>query len=101
MSDQSQYQKRRELETIYNGLERGQKRMLFELLLEDWAETLPQRGTRPGHSYKEVRTKERCQLENSMRYSQPCASQLRLLESRHRREHRTGPWQIPFPTYKQ
>ena len=48
MSDQSQYQKRRELETIYNGLERGQKRMLFEMLLEDWAETLPQKGKDQG-----------------------------------------------------
>jgi hypothetical protein len=48
MAEQSQYQKRRQLESIYNGLERGQKRMLFEMLLEDWVETLPQKGKEQG-----------------------------------------------------
>ena len=48
MSEQSPYQKRKEVEVLYKGLDRGHKKMLFEMLLEDWVETLPQKGKEQG-----------------------------------------------------
>lgn len=48
MSDQSAYQKRKEIESIHKSLDKGQKKQLLELLLEEWAETLPQKGKEQG-----------------------------------------------------
>jgi hypothetical protein len=48
MAAQSQYEKRKALDTLYKGLDKGQKKQLLELLLEEWAETLPQKGKEQG-----------------------------------------------------
>lgn len=48
MSEQTTYQKRKELEGIYKSLDKGGKKQLLELLLDDWAETLPQKGKDQG-----------------------------------------------------
>ncbi len=48
MSEQSTYQKRKEIEGIFKSLDKGGKKQLLELLLEDWAETLPQKGKEQG-----------------------------------------------------
>lgn len=44
MAELSQYQKRKQVEDLYEGLDRGQRSQLLELLLEDWAEALPKKG---------------------------------------------------------
>lgn len=43
MSELSQYQKRKQVTDLMKTLDKGQKGVLFELLLEEWAETLPHR----------------------------------------------------------
>jgi|688.fasta_scaffold1032966_1 hypothetical protein len=48
MAELTAYQKRKEIEGIFNSLDKGQKKQLLELLLEDWAETLPQKGKEQG-----------------------------------------------------
>ena len=48
MSETSAYQKKKALDTLYKGLDKGQKKALLDLLLEEWAETLPQKGKEPG-----------------------------------------------------
>ena len=50
MAEQSQYQKRKEIEGIYKSLDKGAKKQLLELLLEDWAQALPQKGKEQGVS---------------------------------------------------
>lgn len=44
----SQYQKRKEVADLVKSLDRGQKSMLLEDLLEDWAQTLPKKGKEYG-----------------------------------------------------
>ena len=48
MAEQSQYEKRKALDTLYKGLDKGQKKQLLELLLDEWVETLPQKGKEQG-----------------------------------------------------
>lgn len=48
MASSSQYEKRKALDTLYKGLDKGQKKQLLDLLLEEWAETLPQKGKDQG-----------------------------------------------------
>lgn len=44
MAEASQYQKRKQVTDMVKSLERGQKTMLLDMLLDEWAETLPKRG---------------------------------------------------------
>jgi hypothetical protein len=44
MAEVSQYQKRKQVADLLRTLDRGQRGMLLEDLLEDWAQTLPKRG---------------------------------------------------------
>ncbi len=43
MAEQSQYQKKKQVTDLLKTLDRGQKSMLFETLLGEWAETLPKK----------------------------------------------------------
>ena len=52
MSDLSAYQKRKELEGIYKSLDKGGKKQLLEMLLDEWAENLPQKGKEQGLNYE-------------------------------------------------
>jgi len=44
MAEASQYQKRKQVTDLVKSLERGQRTMLLETLLADWAQTLPKRA---------------------------------------------------------
>jgi hypothetical protein len=50
MAEQSQYQKRKQVNDLVKTLDRGQKGMLFETLLDEWAESLPKKGKEYGVS---------------------------------------------------
>jgi hypothetical protein len=50
MAEKTQYQKRKEVSDLLNTLDRGQKSMLLEALLGEWAETLPKKGKEYGVS---------------------------------------------------
>jgi hypothetical protein len=48
MADQTPYQKRKEVEGLWEGLDKGQKKQILELALGEWAEALPQKGKEQG-----------------------------------------------------
>jgi hypothetical protein len=48
MAELTAYQKKKQVADLLQTLDRGQKKQLLELLLEDWAETLPQKGKEQG-----------------------------------------------------
>jgi hypothetical protein len=48
MAELNAYQKKKQVADLLQTLDRGQKKQLLELLLEDWAETLPQKGKEQG-----------------------------------------------------
>ena len=48
MTENSQYQKRKQVYDLMKTLDKGQKGMLFEALLGEWAETLPKKGKEYG-----------------------------------------------------
>ena len=48
MAELSQYQKKKQVADLMQTLDRGQKGMLLEALLGEWAETLPKKGKEDG-----------------------------------------------------
>lgn len=48
MAELNAYQKKKQVADLLQTLDKGQKKQLLELLLEDWAETLPQKGKDQG-----------------------------------------------------